>query len=1112
EIESRIKQVLDNLEFLSSLKGDLGLKEVIVVGLESGSGSKVSQKLPSTSLVVESVIYGRDYDKEIIFNWLTSDADNCNQLSILSVVGMGGMGKTTLAQHVYNHPRIEEEVKFDIKAWVCVSDDFDVLRVTRAILEAITKSKDDGGDLERVHGRLKEELTGKRFLLVLDDVWNEKREKWEAVQTPLNYGAQGSRILVTTRSGKVASTIQSKKVHHLEQLQEDHCWQVFGKHAFQDDNPELNAEQKEIGMKIVKKCQGLPLALKTIGSLLHTKSSVSKWESVLTSKIWDLPQEDCEIIPALFLSYRHLPSHLKRCFAFCALFPKDYVFVKEHLIQLWTVENFLQCHQQRKCLEEVGEEYFDDLLSRSFFQQSSEDERLFVMHDLLNHLAKYICGDICYRLGVDDKAKCISERTRHFSFPMNHVQYFDGFDNLYDAKRLRTFMPLRTKMDCFFGWHCEMSIQGLFNKFKFLRVLSLSGCSGLTEVPDFVGDFKHLRSLDLSHTDIKKLPDSMCSLYNLQILKLNWCGYLEELPSNLDKLTNLSCLEFEGTKVRKMPMHLGKLKNLQVLSSFYVGKSGEFGIQQLGELNLHGSLSIKELENIENPLDALAANLKNKIHLMELKLGWNWKQNQIPNDPRKEREVLENLQPSKHLKKLSIYNYGGTQFPSMLSNVVSLTLENCKYCLCLPPLGRLPFLKKLMIAKLNGIVSIDSNFYGNSTSSFSSLERLEFDDMQEWEDWECTAVTGVFPRLQLLYIEKCPKFRGHLPGKLLHLKDLSISNCEQLVASAPMSPEICTLNLQNCGEVKFDYHPTTLNKLRVTRLSMEDSSLKMIEHMISNTSLESLDICSCPNMNILMTHSYDLLAKLKLNCSCDSLTIFPLDFFPKLRLLDLDQCRSLQMISQEQVHNHLKTLRIVECPQFESFPSQGLSAPSLTSLTIEGLENLKSFPVRMHVLLPSLDSLVIKNCPKEVESFPGEGLPSTLTIMHLSNCYKLIASMKGALGANTSLESLYIENMDVESFPDEGLLPLSLKFLRICNCPDLKILDYKGLCQLSSLEELDLTDNPSLQCLPQEGLPKSISTLRIWGNCPLLKQRCLGPKDEDWGKIVHIENIWVDHE
>ncbi|RDY11194.1 putative disease resistance RPP13-like protein 1, partial [Mucuna pruriens] len=364
--------------------------------------------------------------------------------------------------------------------------------------------------------------------------------------------------------------MRSKNVHHLEQLQEDHCWQVFRKHAFQDDNPELNAELKEIGMKIVKKCKGLPLALKTIGSLLHTNSSVSKWESL-----------------------SHLPAHLKRCFAFCALFPKDYSFTKESLIELWMAENFLQCHQQRKCPEEVGEQYFDDLLSRSFFQQS----RLFVMHDLLNDLAKYICGDTCYRLGVDE-AKSISERTCHFSFSMNHVQYLDGFGSLYDAKRLPIFVPIITEMGCYFSWHCGKWIKELLSKFKFLSVLSLPGCSGLTEVPDFVGNLKHLCSLDLSSTDIIKLPDSMCSLYNLQILKLNWCEHLKELPSNLEKLTNLRRLEFLDSGVREVPIHLGKLKNLHVLSSSYVGKSSEFGIQQLGELNLRGSLSIEELQYI----------------------------------------------------------------------------------------------------------------------------------------------------------------------------------------------------------------------------------------------------------------------------------------------------------------------------------------------------------------------------------------------------------------------------------------------------------------------------------------------------------------------------------
>ncbi|XP_027923557.1 putative disease resistance RPP13-like protein 1 [Vigna unguiculata] len=264
-----------------------------------------------------------------------------------------------------------EAAKFDIRAWVCVSDHFDVLTVTKSILEAITKSKDDSADLEMVHGRLKEKVSGKRFLLVLDDVWNERREEWEAVQTPLRYGAPGSRIIVTTRGEKVASNMKSK-VHRLKQLEEDECWKVFEKQALKDDDLELNDEKKEIGRRIVEKCKGLPLALKTIGSLLCTKSSILDWQSVLESDIWDLPKE-VEIIPALLLSYQHLSSHLKRCFAYCALFPKDYEFDKKELILLWMAEGFLHHSQQNKNVQEIGEQYFDDLLTRSsFFNQPSK--------------------------------------------------------------------------------------------------------------------------------------------------------------------------------------------------------------------------------------------------------------------------------------------------------------------------------------------------------------------------------------------------------------------------------------------------------------------------------------------------------------------------------------------------------------------------------------------------------------------------------------------------------------------------------------------------------------------------------------------------------------------
>jgi len=1071
--ESKLKEVLDDLESLLNQKDDLGLKNAASVRSELGN-KVLERKNESSSLVAEDVIYGRDDDKEIILNWLTSDSNNHNQLSILSIVGMGGMGKTTLAQHVYNDPKIKE-ARFDEKAWVCISDEFDVLKVSKAIIGAFTKSKDDSETIEMVHGKMKEKLTGKKFLLVLDDVWNEDRNQWKALQTPLRCGAKGSKILVTTRSNKVASIIQSGYIHQLKQLHGVHCWQVFAKHAFQDENSKLNSGLKDIGMKIVEKCKGLPLALETLGCLLHTKSSVSEWEGVLRSEIWDLAIEESKIIPALLLSYYHLPSHLKRCFACCALFPKDHQFDKESLIGLWMAQDFLHCSDQSKSPEEVGEQSFNDLLSRSFFQllTINDNKTHFIMHDILNDLAKYVSGEVCFRLGID-RAERAPKKIRHFSTIVDPVQYRKS---LCDAKGLRTFIFIRG--------HFGMSMQELISNFKFLRLLSLPGCHEIEELPDSIGNLIHLRSLDLSGTHIDRLPDSTCSLCNLQVLKLNCCAFLEQLPMSLHELTNLRCLELMGTTLRRVPMLLGKLKNLQVrMNDLLFDESSGSSIQHLGEIDLHGELSIKNIENIMNPYDAMTADLKNKRHLVILNLGWNLKRNN--ENSMKEREVLENLQPSKHLKRLLIDGYGSTQFPNWLSdnslsNVVSLTLMRCKYCLWMPSLGLLTFLKNLTLEGLDCIARIDANFYGNSSSSFAFLETLHVYNMKELEEWQC--MKGAFPSLQLLSVFGCPKLKWNLPEQLSHSKDLIIESCEQLVASIPRAVE-------------------------VEGVKTEASSFDVIGPLVSHTPLK-LHIHFCRGMNIPTNLCYHFLVELRISDSCDSLTAFPLDLFPKLFKLELHECRNLQMISQVRPHNHLNSLIIGRCSEFESFPNEGLFAPQLENLVNVKLEKLKSMPKHMSALLPSLEYMSVRDCP--VVELSDGCLPPNLKEMNIWNCSKLVASLKGAWGTNPSLEYLHIAEMDVEFFPGEGLLPLSLAHLIIDNCRNLKKLDYKGLCHLSSLWRLSLSECPILQCLPEEGLPKSISIFEI-SHCPLLKGRCKKQDGEDWEKIAHIENIWLDVE
>ncbi|XP_068485205.1 putative disease resistance RPP13-like protein 1 [Phaseolus vulgaris] len=1041
EIECKMEQILEDLEFLSSQRGHLGLKTATGVGY--GLSNELPQQSQTTSLVVGTDIYGRDDDKELIFKWLTSDINDRNQPSILSIVGMGGMGKTTLAQHVFNDPRMNED-KFDVKAWVCVSDEFDVFKVSKAILEHVTSSTDDSRDTEMVHIRLKENLTGKRFLLILDDVWNETQPKWEEVRKPLLLRAKGSKILVTTRSKEVASTMWSEE-YSLQQLQEDHCWKLFAKHAFRDDDTQLNPECREISMKIVKKCKVLPLALKTMGSMLYNKSSFSEWKTVFQSEIWEFSKERCDIIPALALSYIHLPSHLKVCFAYCALFPKDYEFKKKDLIQLWMIENFAQCHQHSKTREEVCQQYFNDLLSRSFFQQPDENKEEFVMHDLLYDLEKYVGGGLYFRCELDQTEK-VQKVTRHFSVEVKYRQYFDGFGTLCNIERLRTFMAKDGSLSYF-----KMSIHELLSKFKFLRVLSLSDCSDLEELPDSVANLEHLRSFDLSGTAMKKLSEKICSLSHLQILMLNHCTYLVELPSNLHLLTNLCHLELRLTNVTKMPPYLGKLKNLKVvMSSFNVGH----GFQQLGELNLEGSLSIEELQNVENSLDTLKADLKNKTDLVALTLNWGWNQNSI--DSKKEEDVIENLHPSKNIKELSIYGYGGKRFPNWLLenslwNMVSLLLNQCESCQRLPPLGLLPFLKVLSIIKLDGIVSIDGDFHGNNSSSFKSLETLEFSSLSRWEKWDCQAVTNAFPRLRHLSIRKCPKLKGQLPEQLIPLEMLQIKYCQQLETFAPRALD---LQLSDCGKLQLEWGT-------MKSLTVETSLLEIVG---SSDTLENLQIDSLYDDGV-------------------SLQSFPLDLFPKLRKLDLSGFDNLEMISQSLIHIHLEHLTLKYCHKLESLPGS------------------------MHMLLPSLRTLWIQGC-SVLELFPGGGFPSNLKDLRIINCSRFVSSLKGAFTDNSSLKSLWIEDVDAKCFPDEGLVPLSLTSLAISDCPNLEKLNYKGLHQLSSLQYLNLKNCPNLQRLPEEGLPKSISILSI-RDCSLLVPRCRKERGEDWEKIAHIKSLYI---
>ncbi|XP_059441114.1 putative disease resistance RPP13-like protein 1 [Corylus avellana] len=578
---------------------------------------------------------------------------------------MGGIGKTTLAQLVYNECSVKKH--FDLKAWVCVSDNFDVLKLTKTILEEMSSSaNDDSKNLNQLQNKLKEKMTGKKFLLVLDDVWEKNYAKWEVLSNALKFGAQGSKVIVTTCDYEVARVMVTEVIHSIKELSEEDCWSLFKKYAFRNLNLDACLEREVIGRQIVEKCKGLPLAIKAIGALLGSKLDVDEWDRVLRSELWDLPIEETGILPALGLSYKYLSPYLKRCFAYCSIFPKDYAFKKDKLILLWMAEGFLP-QPKNKTMEEVGDDYFFALVSRSLFQKSDRNE--YIMHDLVSDLAKFISKQFTLSMADDCPPEIVSN-TRHLSFHKD-------FASLQEAKRFRTVLQLNLLRENIYETQFPLLMTSC------LRLLSLTLQIDLTELPNSIDKLIHLRYLDISYTSVERLPDSICKLYNLQILNLSYCSNLVALPRDTHKLINLRHLDITGTLyLMEMPRHLDRLKSLRTLTEFAVGKDSGCGIGELKKLTnlLRGSLCIKNLQNVTSLTDANDLNLVDKKYLERLALEWNSREDNTEDTSERQIVVLASLQPHSNLKSLTIRGYDGKSFPDWVGQLPSLEKLEIRDC------------------------------------------------------------------------------------------------------------------------------------------------------------------------------------------------------------------------------------------------------------------------------------------------------------------------------------------------------------------------------------------------------------------------------------------------
>ena len=972
KVAYKIKDIRERLDKFARERDILGLQ---VLG--GTSRLEITERPQTSSLVDDSNVFGRERDRENIVKILltTGNSSSRSNVLVLPIVGMGGLGKTTLTQLVYNDSRVKEH--FQLRLWVCVSENFDVMKLTKETLGSVSVSGFSSSvttNMNMLQEDLSSKLRGKLFLLVLDDVWNEDPDKWYSFCCALVSGEKGSKVIVTTQNENVGRIMGGLPPYRLKRLSDSDCWDLFRNYAFADGITSGHPNLEKIGKEIVKKLKGLPLAAKALGSLLYSKLDEDDWKNILRSEIWELPSDKNKILPALRLSYKHLPPHLKQCFAFCSVFHKDYVFDKKKLVQIWMALGYIKPEGRRR-LEDIGSSYFEELLNRSFFQPHKGN---YVMHDAIHDLAQSISVGECLRL--EDNVKHNYPNTYHLSYSCDNSG-LTSFETFYEFERLQTLLLLH-------GYKSRINPipNGLFLRLTWLRVLDLNRRDIIT-LPHSIQNLRQLRYLGLSGTGIKSLPSSLGRLYNLQTLKLKHCNSLKEIPEGITNLINLRHLEASTTLISRVP-GIGSLTCLQELEEFIVRNNSRFTIRELKDMaELRGHLSIRNLENVANREEASEAMLVTKNYLSTLEFVWE-DDCQINS-----RDVLEGLSPHTEVKELTVKGYPGVEFPSWIGSptfcyLQTIHLSKCRRCKLLPPLGQLPSLRYLDIGTF-GVTQIGSEFSGSSEiAGFPSLSELVISDMPDLEVWVTAEDDLLFPSLNDLEIVECPNLKElpKLPPTLMRLRisEAGISALP-LVREDPARPSsLSSMQIHECSSLRSlqrgllgQQQLRALTNLTIT--DCEELETLAVDCFQPLTSLKRLHIYNCPRLMV----------------EGEERRILP----SSLEDLQVSSCSHLinSLLKELRALTCLTNLKIAECSALRRFPDAGMP-PKLKSFGISRCVDLECLPEELHEIF-SLETLQIVNCP-QIITLPRNGLPEMLQEFYIREC----PSLKEQLEKDTGTE------------------------------------------------------------------------------------------------------------
>uniref|UniRef100_A0ACD5VAF6 Uncharacterized protein n=1 Tax=Avena sativa TaxID=4498 RepID=A0ACD5VAF6_AVESA len=532
-------------------------------------------------------------DQEVIKLLSQGDSMPQKKLKMVSVVGFGGLGKTTLVRAVYD--KIKGD--FDCTAFVPAGRSADARKVFLEILLdlGIYQTHFTMFNERQLIDKLRKSLENKRYLIVIDDIWDKKL--WTIINLAFsNDNNFGSRLITTTRIvsvSKLCCSSTNGSIYLMEPLSDDDSKRLFNKRIFSHEG-ECRRQFKEVSMDILRKCGGVPLAIITIASLLTSDLQVKhldEWQALLESIGRGLTENPSveEMLRILAFSYYDLPSHLKTCFLYLGMFPEDYKIIKDKLIWMWIAESFIQCEKEKNSLFEIGESYFNELVNRNMILPVYDDEVKVVackVHDMVLDLIASLSNEdnfVFLQSGTSDSCRSSQSNVRRLS--LQNAQ-----EGEFQSSSLESISMIQVRSVALF--EPAIGLMPSFSRFVVLRVLELNGCD-LSDCNHLnlreLGSLLHLRYLGLGDTRISELPEEVGKLQFLQVLDLSKIHNVE-LPWTIIKLRRLIRLLID-CNIERLAEGLGNLTSMEVLREICIDSLSL--VKELGSMERLRDLAIK---------------------------------------------------------------------------------------------------------------------------------------------------------------------------------------------------------------------------------------------------------------------------------------------------------------------------------------------------------------------------------------------------------------------------------------------------------------------------------------------------------------------------------------